>query len=405
MWGATDVAYVLWLCCKLTHVPLHERLMLVLTVCDVHLSSSVLVFMGSIGFRILVLLRPDWAATDDGLIAVLLQRYLTLCLVGLTALTAFCYEFYAQDLLAAVLRSGPPSAPPPTSGAALSAARAERLDAAAAAAAAVAVSARAEAGAGAAGGAGGAEPEASSGGASAPPAPGALLLGAHGEPLLSPLGGRRPPLLGPHTSGWFCAYLARLSGWVWSFVVAILYLLLPACWAQTKMIFTDRLKLHVSPKSSPVPGAPTPLGGGMPPGHAPPQAAAHLVAVSLATGDVSTALAPGGGAGGGGGGGGGGEGALTPLAGGQLASARGAFALAGGGSAGGGGGGVAGGGGHHLALAAMHAGGGGANPAALGVGLGVLKAHLVAHREAHAPSGLHAHAPPPPAGANDAIVL
>jgi hypothetical protein len=324
------------------HVPLHERMTLLLTVIDVHLSAAAVTFMGSFAFPILMLLRPDWAASDDGRIALLLQKWLTATLLSLTFITATCYEWYASDVLQATLRSGPPTSSLTTSSSNLSLSGA--------------VTPR---GGNAAGG---------SGAAAASPA------------------GTPPATGGDAPVSWAFNYVARLSGWVWAPLIAVMYLLAPASWAQTKMMFTDRLKLHLSPKSSPV--APTP-GGSIPAagGSGGGPAASPAVAVSLATGDVAASMG-GGAVGGSGSGSGDLEAGSSSAAGGDAegtpllslpGDGRHGFAAGAGGPAGGVGGVVV----PPLGLAGAGVGGSvesslprGRMGSDIGVGMGLLKAHL-----------------------------
>lgn len=287
MWGATDVAYVLWLAVKLTHVPLAERLALVVTVLDVHLSASVIALLGSFAFPILMLLRPDWAASDDGRIALLLQKMLTAALLGLTFVTGACYEWHATDCLRAALALGPPSSSLTASASAMSLTgllpvtpRGDRSSSVAA------------------GGSGGGSGSNSGSGGSGERAKSSIVVGAGG---LSSGGAASVVDVGAALGAgaaeapvsWALHYFARLAAWFWAPIIAVLYLLAPASYAQTKLLWTDRLKLHVSPKSSPVPpstpGGPncaTPGGSLNPP-----------VAVSLATGDVTACISGGSGVG------------------------------------------------------------------------------------------------------------
>ena len=91
-----------------------------------------------------------------------------------------------------------------------------------------------------------------------------LSLAGGAEPATSPRNGGRA-VFGPsftakrEHSGSIFGFIARLSAWLWAPLVAVLYLLAPASFAQTKLIFTDRMgKIHVSPKSAP---AATPTAG------------------------------------------------------------------------------------------------------------------------------------------------
>ena len=77
--------------------------MIIFTVCDVHLSAAVITFMGSFAFPILLLLRPDWALSEDGLIALTLQKCLTALLLSLTFVTAMTYEWHVTDMVAMCL--------------------------------------------------------------------------------------------------------------------------------------------------------------------------------------------------------------------------------------------------------------------------------------------------------------
>jgi cytoskeletal protein RodZ len=54
-------------------------------------------------------------------------------------------------------------------------------------------------------------------------------------------------------------YFLKFLPWMWGPVVCIFYLLGTSMWAQTKLIWANRMKPHVSPKSKPVgPSTPKP---------------------------------------------------------------------------------------------------------------------------------------------------
>ena len=429
MWGATDVAYVLWLFRKLTHVPLPERLAMTFTVLDVHLSAAVIAFMGSFAFPILLLLRPDWAGSDEGRIALQLQKVLTGGLMLFTFLTATCYEWYAPDVLRETLRSGPPTSSLTTSASHLSLSPAVTPRKGMPSAAASASAAGAPVSGAAA---------VFDGGASAPHAPPSGAVGPAASATAGSAGAApdaADSAAAQQRVSWAFAYVARLSAWAWAPVIAVLYLLLPAAFAQTKLMFTDRLKLHVSPKSSPV--TPSPLasspsvgsmalaaagsgsgggpaaaasavGGGAAPGASsgggggggallagamPPPAGAGPhgggssagsgVAVSLVTGDVTSCMDVEAGEGGGGGGGGvsggaagsGGSSASAGAAAGSSSagSRRASVAAAAGTGLGGGGGGSSSGSSGSSGAPQGRLGG------SIGVGHGVLKAHAALH--------------------------
>ena len=53
MWGATDIAYVLWLSLRAPIVPFWSRVRLVITVFDVHVNASMSSFYSTLGFLVL----------------------------------------------------------------------------------------------------------------------------------------------------------------------------------------------------------------------------------------------------------------------------------------------------------------------------------------------------------------
>ena len=152
--------------------------------------------MGSFAFPVLLAMRPDWAMSNDGLVAIGLQRYLTGMLLLCSLATAMAYEWYVADMVAVCTGRTSPMA----------------------------------------------EVE---GGMASTPRKGSWVADRHWGigPGLAAVADESMTLM---------SFLARLSAWLWLPLVAVLYLLAPASYAQTKLIFTDRLKPHVSPKSSPV---------------------------------------------------------------------------------------------------------------------------------------------------------
>ena len=220
MWGATDLAYILWLVVRMPGVPFFSQMRIVATVFDVHISTCASAFLSTFAMPLLALLRPGYFATPLGQTLLTVHVNSIWVLIAITLITGAIYEWYAADMVKACKRS------------------ADKVDLC---------------------------PEEVE--ESSSPERGVPLSVVGTLPRVN------RSIFGRLRSGavtWNSSrdYALRMLPWVWAPLTAVMYLLGPAAVAQTKLMYQNRMrKAHVSPKSSPTPiqtprpGGATPIAG------------------------------------------------------------------------------------------------------------------------------------------------
>jgi hypothetical protein len=103
MWGATDIAYVLWLSIKAPIVPFWSRVRLVITVLDVHVNSSMSSFYSTLGFLVLQAFRSDWLEGEGRTFKRSHQGMVAFAFC-ISLVTGLIYEWYALEMVAALKR-------------------------------------------------------------------------------------------------------------------------------------------------------------------------------------------------------------------------------------------------------------------------------------------------------------
>ena len=225
MWGATDLAYVLWLVVRMPVVPLLSQLRIVSTVADVHVSNCASAFLATFAMPLLAFLRPGYFATPLGSLLLTVHVNSIWTLIAITLVTGAVYEWYAPEMVRVCKRgmdfplaaTPPPSSLPSPSFSSTS--------------------------------------SSSTSSTSSPP----LTIGS------LPVRSRSVWAALPNMTAGACLdFFLRMLPWVWAPITAVMYLLGPAAVAQTRLIFANRMrKAHVSPKSVPTPSS-TPRPGATP---------------------------------------------------------------------------------------------------------------------------------------------
>jgi hypothetical protein len=269
MWGATDCAYILWLTIRVPTLPWSTRIRMVLTVFDVHVHASITTMYTTIAYVLMSLLRPGWLGVGGEGRPFMAFQEITVPLAFVVSFSiGLVYEWYGTEMLAACKRVVEvPEAMASIGSPAGASAPSQLTDGALAS------------------GAGAPSP---SSGASEASVPGnlALLLqdaagsaapvadfvtldasGMSSRPALSDA----PPAL-PRgqiavkdrslftglttcTSASAWDYFLCMAPWLWSPFACAVYLLGTAANAQTKLIWANRMRPHVSPKSMPTPSS------------------------------------------------------------------------------------------------------------------------------------------------------
>ena len=103
MWGATDIAYILWLSIKAPIVPFWSRVRLVITVLDVHVNSSMSSFYSTLGFLVLQAFRSDWLEGEGRTFKRSHQGMIAFAFC-ISLATGLVYEWYALEMVAALKR-------------------------------------------------------------------------------------------------------------------------------------------------------------------------------------------------------------------------------------------------------------------------------------------------------------
>lgn len=226
MWGATDMAYILWLWKQVPKVPIATALRIVLTVLDVHLSACSTVFVSSFALPIMGFLRPDFLNFQLGQTLLSVHQTSVLILFFVTLLTGFIYEWYCTEMVEACKRRENITGATPGD--------ANHL----------------------------LEPPVTSPSHRSDPNPEPATALGYGNgssrhPIVMgmiPSRSRNLLRVMAHTSKekvW--KFFLKMLPWFWTPVAGLLYLFLPAAVAQTRLIFNNRMKkLHVSPKNAPV---------------------------------------------------------------------------------------------------------------------------------------------------------
>lgn len=221
MWGATDLAYVMWLMIHKPGLPFFSQVRIFATVTDVHISSAASAFLSTFAMPLLALMRPGYFGTPLGHTLLITHEYAIVFLIFITIVTGAVYEWYAAEMVTAC--------------------KPKFVE----------------------GGVGGGE-ILSAGVVSAGMGGVCGVAGAAsqlGTPQSPPGTLDRRYRLTPMTVlshglsfARVYAYLIRMLPWLWAPITAVMYLLGPSAWAQTILIFYNRQrKPHVSPKSSPTP--------------------------------------------------------------------------------------------------------------------------------------------------------
>jgi hypothetical protein len=272
MWGATDLAFILWCVLRVPGVPFLAQIRIVATVIDAHVSTCASAFLSTFAMPLLALLRPGYYATPLGSLLLTVHINSIWILIGITMCTGAVYEWYASEMVR-VCKRGPAAAaeyPPVPAAGGCCGGGGGGAGAGAAAAPSLAIaeaggllgSSSSSSGGGGGGGGGGAAFDG--------PAPSSDALGTLPICDRSMWGRLRS---GAMTHASVLEYALKMLPWAWAPITAVVYMLAPASVAQTKLMFQNRMrKAHVSPKSSPTPvqtprpGAATPtvasLGGG-----------------------------------------------------------------------------------------------------------------------------------------------
>ena len=103
MWGATDIAYVLWLSLRAPIVPFWSRVRLVITVFDVHVNASMSSFYSTLGFLVLQAFRSDWLQGEGRTFKHVHQAMIAFAFCT-SLLTGLVYEWYALEMVSALKR-------------------------------------------------------------------------------------------------------------------------------------------------------------------------------------------------------------------------------------------------------------------------------------------------------------
>ena len=196
MWGATDLAYILWLMIRMPVVPFFSRIRIFATVTDVHISSAASAFLSTFAMPLLALLRPGYFGTPLGHILLVSHEYAICFLIFITLVTGAIYEWYAAGMVEAC-KPRPRTAADEDAG--------------------------------------------------LKPLPlGTLTRHVRSTPCSEFSGGM--------TFSRAATYLLQLLPWIWAPITAVMYLLGPSSVAQTRLICNNRMrKAHVSPKAMPTP--------------------------------------------------------------------------------------------------------------------------------------------------------
>ena len=225
MWGATDLAYIMWLIMRKPGVPFFTQMRIFATVTDVHISSAASAFLSTFAMPLLALLRPGYFGTPLGHTLLVTHEYAIVFLIFITVVTGAVYEWYAAEMVSACKPKF--------------------------------ISADYENGLEVAGGGGGVivGGNDSLGGGSGS---GAMSLSSTFSPPGTLDRRQRSTPASVFANGMTLSratdYGLRMLPWLWAPITAIMYLLGPSAWAQTMLIFYNRQrKPHVSPKTSPTP--------------------------------------------------------------------------------------------------------------------------------------------------------
>ena len=106
MWGATDMAFILWCVLRVPGVPLLAQLRIVATVIDAHVSTCASAFLSTFAMPLLALLRPGYYATPLGSLLLTVHVNSIYALLFITFCTGAVYEWYAGEMVR-VCKRGP----------------------------------------------------------------------------------------------------------------------------------------------------------------------------------------------------------------------------------------------------------------------------------------------------------
>ena len=101
MWGATDLAYIMWLIMRKPGVPFFVQMRIFATVTDVHISSAASAFLSTFAMPLLALLRPGYFGTPLGHTLLVSHEYAIVFLIFITIVTGAVYEWYAAEMVSA----------------------------------------------------------------------------------------------------------------------------------------------------------------------------------------------------------------------------------------------------------------------------------------------------------------
>lgn len=224
MWGATDMAYILWLWKQVPKVPIASAIRIVLTVLDVHISACSVVFISTFALPIMSFLKPEFFQTPMGSRLLTVHQICVAVLFCVTLLTGIIYEWYCTEMVQACKRRENITGATPGD--------ADHL----------------------------LEPPVTSPSYQMSPPPevsSASISKTKRHPIVMGMIQNRSRgvfrVLARTTRSQAWKFFLKILPWFWAPIVAFLYLFLPAAVAQTRLIFNNRMKkLHVSPKNAPV---------------------------------------------------------------------------------------------------------------------------------------------------------